>query len=369
MTNAAAHAGAILTIDLDAVAANWRLLRDRLGRAECAAVLKADAYGLGLAPVARRLAREGCRSFFVAQSGEALNLRALLPEADIYVLNGLAHGAEADYAAHNLRPVLNTLDEIARWRIACRAAGAALPAVLNIDTGMARLGLAPDEVDALADEPDGLDGIRVVYTMSHMACAYARANPMNESQRRLFDAARSRLPPCSASFANSPGIFLGPEYHYDLARPGAALFGLQPQSGEPNPMAQVVRLQGKILQLRRVDRGMTVGYGATHRFAEPRLLATVAVGYGDGYFRTLGNRGSGFIGDIRVPVVGRISMDLVTFDVTDAPGREVVPGATIDIVGPRHDIDALAAEAGTIGYEVLTALGSRYHRAYLGADR
>jgi alanine racemase len=283
------------------------------------------------------------------------------------VLNGLAHGAEDDYARHSLRPALNALEEIERWQAACARAGAALPAILNIDTGMARLGLSPDEVERLADQPGRLDGMRIVYTMSHMACAYARANPMNAAQRRLFEAARTRLSPCSASFANSPGIFLGAEYHYDMVRPGSALFGLQPQSGEPNPMRQVVRLQGKILQLRRVDTGMTVGYGATHRFSEPRLLATVAVGYGDGYLRSLGNRGSGFIGDIRVPVVGRISMDLITFDVTGAPERDVVPGSMIELIGQDHDLDALAAEAGTIGYEILTALGGRFHRVYTGA--
>jgi alanine racemase len=366
----AANAGAILTVDLDAIAANWRLLRDRLaGKAECAAVLKADAYGLGLAPVARRLATEGCRRFFVAHASEAAALRGVLPDAAIYVLNGLAVGAEDDYAALALRPVLNSLEEIGRWAAMGRASGKALPAVLSLDTGMARLGLPDDERRRLAAEPTRLYGIQLDYVMTHLACGPERANPMNEVQRRAFDEARATLPAAPASMANSSGIFLGTDYHYDMARPGAALFGLAPLDDEPNPMAQVVRLQGKILQLRRVDRGMTVGYGATRRFAESRLLATVAVGYGDGYMRSLGNRGSGFIGNIRVPVVGRISMDLVTFDVTDAAAGDVHPGALVDLIGPLHTPDDLAAEAGTIGYEIMTSLGPRYHRRYVGADR
>jgi alanine racemase len=371
MVNAGYAGGGILTVDLDAIAANWRLLRDRLHGATCAAVLKADAYGLGLAPVATRLAAEGCMHFFVAQLEEAVQLRTILRDAGstapIYVLNGLAQGMTADHLAHAAWPALNSLGEVDGWTAFARTRGETLPAILNVDTGMARLGLPVDEAEALADEPRRLDGVRVDYIMSHLACAYDRANPLNAAQRAAFIRWRERLLPAKASFANSAGIFLGPENHFDLARPGAALFGLAPLANESNPMAQVVILKGKILQIRGVDRGMTVGYGATHRITRRSRLATVAVGYGDGYLRSLGNAGSGFIGGIRVPVVGRVSMDLVTFDVTEVPEHEARPGATVDLISRDHDVDALAVEAGTIGYEILTALGRRYHRRYLGA--
>lgn len=366
----AEHAGGLLTIDLDAVAANWRLLRDRVTGGDCAAVCKADAYGLGAGPVATRLAREGCRHFFVAHLDEAIALRPILAaagsDAPIYVLNGLIPNAVADYLADRLVPVLNSLGEVEAWSAAAKARGRRLAAVLNIDTGMARLGLPPDEAETLAAAPERLDGIALACVMSHLACAYDRTNPLNAQQLAAFRGWRARLPAVPASFANSSGIFLGPDYHFDLARPGASIYGLAPLGDESNPMAQVVRLQGRILQIRFVDRGMTVGYGATHRFTRPSRLATVAVGYGDGYLRSLGNAGSGFVGDIRVPVVGRVSMDLVTFDVTDAPEAATRPGAMIDLLCDRHPADALASQAGTIGYEILTALGRRYHRRYVG---
>jgi alanine racemase len=366
----AEHAGGLLTINLDAVAANWRLLRDRVAGA-CAAVCKADAYGLGVGPVVTRLAREGCRHFFVAQLDEAAALRPILDavgsDAAIYVLNGLAPGAIADYLDRRLVPVLNSLGEVEAWSKAARTRGRRLEAVLNIDTGMARLGLPRDEAETLAADPGRLDGIAITYVMSHLACGSDRANPLNAEQLAAFRRWRARLPAAPATFANSAGIFLGADYHFDLARPGASIYGLAPLDGESNPMAQVILLQGRILQIRFVDRGMTVGYGATHRFTRPSRLATVAVGYGDGYLRSLGNAGSGYVGDVRVPVVGRVSMDLVTFDVTDAPQAATRPGATIDLLCERHGADALAAEAGTIGYEILTALGRRYHRRYIGA--
>ena len=367
----AEHAGGLLTIDLDAVATNWRLLRDRVAGADCAAVCKTDAYGLGAGPVATRLAREGCRHFFVAHLDEAIALRGVLTaagsDAPIYVLNGLVAAAAADYLAHRLVPVLNSLGDVAAWSAAAKSRGALLPAILNVDTGMARLGLPPDEAETLAGAPERLDGIALAYVMSHLACGYDRTNPLNAEQLAAFRRWRARLPAARASLANSAGIFLGPDYHVDLVRPGASLYGLAPLADESNPMAQVIRLQGKILQIRFVDRGMTVGYGATHRFTRPSRLATVAVGYGDGYLRSLGNAGTGFVGDVRVPLVGRVSMDLVTFDVTDAPESATRPGAMIDLLCDRHDVDALATEAGTIGYEILTALGRRYHRRYIGA--
>ncbi len=361
------RAGAVLTVDLTAIVANYRLLCRRLGAVGCAAVVKADAYGLGVEPVAAALAEAGCRHFFVAQLDEALALRRRLPAAAIGVFNGLFPGEEGIYAENHLLPVLNDLGQVDLWAGFAAHHRRAMPAILHLDTGMSRLGLEPAEVTRLADDPARLDGIELRYVLGHLACADQPRHPMNTRQLAAFGAARAKLPPAPASFANSSGIFLGADYHFDLGRPGAALYGVAPQPGIPNPMAQVVNLKGKILQVRDVDRPMTVGYGATHRFTGAGRLATVAVGYADGYLRSLSDRAHAFLGDVRVPVVGRVSMDLITVDVTAAPPRAARPGRWVELLGSRHGVDALAAEAGTIGYEVLTALGRRYHRAYVRA--
>ena len=362
------HCGAILTIDLDAVAANYRLLRGRLAGTACAAVVKADAYGLGMEHVAPALSRAGCEIFFVAHIDEGIQLRRLLPDAGIHVFNGLHAGCEPDFAEHRLVPVLNSLGDIEAWARFCGRAGASPvpPADIHLDTGMTRLGLPPDEVDFLAREPDRLGPIDVAYVLSHLACADAPGHGLNRRQLDAFGKARGALAPRPASLANSSGIFLGAGYHFDLARPGAALYGVAPVPGEPNPMAQVVRLQGKILQVRNVDTPQTVGYGATHRIARRGRIATVAVGYADGYLRSLSNSGGANFGDIRVPVVGRVSMDLITLDVSGLPHRMARPGDLVDLIGPHNPVDRLAADAGTIGYEILTSLGSRYHRVYKG---
>ena len=364
---AAEHAGAILTVDLGAIAANWRLLRDRLHGAECGAVIKADAYGLGVRPVAEALWRAGCRTYFVALAAEGVELRGILGEADIFILHGVAVGEEADLAARRLVPVLNTTDEIARWGgFARRQGGAPLRCAVMIDTGMSRLGLEPREAQGLAARPDALDGLALSCVMTHLVAAEERDNPLTARQLADFNALRAQLPPARASIANSAAVFLGPPYALDLARPGAAIFGLAPLVGEPNPMAQVVELKARILQVREIDSPRTVGYGATHRAGAHTRLATVSVGYADGYLRSLSNRGSGFLGGVRVGVVGRVSMDLITFDVTGVPERYARAGEYLELIGPHHSPDALADEAGTIGYEILTGLGRRYRRAYTG---
>ena len=361
----APYAGATLTVDLGAIRANYRLLRSRLGATACAAVVKADAYGLGAAAVAPALAAEGCRTFFVAHLDEALALRPLLPEAEIFVLNGLAAGAEPECAPHRVTPVLNSLAQVDAWAALGRRLGRAVPAALQVDSGMSRLGLGEAELDKLAASPERLDGIQLRLVMSHLACAERQDHPMNREQLRRFGAARARLPKAPASLANSSGIFLGPDFHFDLARPGAALYGLAPVAGAANPMRPVVRLKGRIVQVREVAAGAAVGYGASWRTTGPRRIATVAVGYADGYLRSLGNRGTAFAGDAPVPLVGIVSMDTATFDVTDAP--QAVEGGFLELIGPKNPVDALAAEAGTIGYEILTAIGDRYARTYADA--
>jgi alanine racemase len=362
------HSGAILTIDLNAVRDNWRCLKARLEGVACAGVVKADAYGLGMVPVAKALSAAGCGIFFVAHLDEGVRLRGAVPDAEIHVLNGLLPGTATDFADNRLIPVLNSLESIAEWRRFCAAGEIPLAADIHFDTGMSRLGLTPAESALLAEDFELLRGVDLKYLISHLACADEPDHPLNVQQLTEFRSLLARLPASAVSFANSSGIFLGADYHFDLARPGIALYGGNPVPGRPNPMAQVVRLKGKILQVRDVDTPQTVGYGATHRFAGPSRIATVAVGYADGFLRSLSNSGSGFVGDIAVPIVGRVSMDLITLDITAVPPSQCSPGDMIDLIGPHNPVDAVASAAATIGYEILTGLGNRYHRVYVGGE-
>ncbi len=356
----------MLVIDLDAVAANWRLLRDRLSGAPCAAVVKADGYGLGAQKVGAALAAAGCETFFVAHIDEALALRETLPETEIHVLSGVLPGTGPLFVLNRLVPVLNSLQDVIDWVEFQKDSDSTLPVDVHLDTGMCRLGLPADEVEVLKDRRDLLKTLQVRYWMSHLACADEPQHPVNAAQRDALRGFLAALPPAPATFANSSGIFLGSDYHVDLARPGVALYGGNPQPGNPNPMAQVVRLQARILQVRRVDAPQTVGYGASHRFTGPTRVATVGVGYADGYLRSLSGGGCGYVGDVRVPIVGRVSMDLITLDVSAVPEHLSRPGALVDLIGPHNPVDAVAAAAGTISYEILTGLGRRYHRIYRG---
>lgn len=361
------HAGALLTIDLDAVRSNYRLLRARAEHAVCAAVVKADAYGLGAARIAPALAADGCRDFFVAHLDEAIALRPHLPvDAQLYVLHGPPVGSDEEFIAHRLIPVLNSTPQVAAWRQLAQRHNRALPAIIQLDSGMSRLGLSPEEVEAWIADPGFLDGIELRYLMSHLACAERRDHPMNAMQLQKFKALRKRLPACAASFANSSGIFLGSDFHFDLLRPGCALYGIAPMHGAENPMQPVVRLQGKIIQTRTIASGDHIGYGLTYRASRPSRIATVAVGYADGWLRSFSNRAIACIDGIQVPQVGNISMDTITLDVTDVDPAYLIPGAYADLLSAHHTVDAAAALAGTIGYEILTSLGHRYQRNYTG---
>ena len=363
------RAGAILEIDLDAIAGNWKKLAERLAPgSRCAAVVKADAYGLGMEEVAPRLARAGCKTFFVATLNEGLALRALLPRAQIAVLDGLVMGAPADFAKARLLPVLNDLGQVRDWRAYAERRGGA-PAMLHIDTGLTRLGMPQAEIEAVAAEPALLKGFKLGLILSHLACAGEAAHPMNLEQLNRFRAALRLLPPAPASLASSSGIFLGGDFHFDMARPGAALYGVNPLPGRPNPMVQVIALKGKILQVRDVDRGETVGYGAAHQMDRPGRIAILALGYADGWLRSSSHRGTARIAGKPAPVIGRISMDLVTLDVTGLDPRTVRPGDYADLLDAQYGVDDAAFAAETIGYEVLTALGKRCLRLYRGGTR
>ncbi len=350
-----------LTVDLDALGANYRRLQTEAPGAEIAAVVKADGYGLGLAPVARTLFAAGARRFFVADVEEACALEAMLPDAAVYVLAGFAAGARDAFAGRRLRPVLNTPAQVRAFAALDRHARP--PAVLQVDSGMTRLGVTADELDALGDE---LAELELEFLLSHLACADAADPAFSHGQRARFEAVRRRLPHLPASLANSAGIFLGPDFHYDLCRPGIALYGGNPRPGRANPMAPVVELDAELLQVRALDAEARVGYGATYRAPAGARIATAAVGYADGVLRCAGNRATALLAGVEVAVAGRVSMDLIGLDVTAVPTAAAVEGARVKLIWGADGVDRLASAAGTIPYEVLVRLGPRIERRYRG---
>jgi alanine racemase len=363
--SADAEAGGILTIDLGAIAANWRALAARAAPAACAAVVKADAYGCGVEQVAPALAAAGCDTFFVANLSEARRLRTLCPGARVYVLNGLMPGTAPAYAAADLRPILGSLAEFAEWRAFVGATGWQGGAALHVDTGMNRLGLSVADAARIAEEPQPGD---IVLLMSHLACADTPDHPLNARQIAAFRAVRNLFPAVPASLANSSGIFLGPDALHDLVRPGVALYGGNPTPLHLNPMQPVVTLAGRIVQVREVSEGETVGYGATWTARRPSRIAIASIGYADGFLRAGSGRDDKAGADAivhrrRCPLAGLVSMDLLAIDVTDVP-REVRRGDFATLLGADISIDELASHAGTISYEILTGLGRRYRRVY-----
>jgi alanine racemase len=352
-----------LILDADALRSNYARIRAEAGpRCAVAGIVKADGYGLGADPVARILYGQGCRQFFVATPEEGVSMRAVLPkEAAVAVLGGLYAGAEDLYVAHDLTPVLNTLEEAARWaRIA-----PGVSAILHVDTGMNRLGLDGRETARLMDDPALLCGVPLRAIMSHFACADDPAHPMTADQNARFAVVAARFPGVPRSLANSAGVFSGASYHYDMVRPGIALYGGAPLEGRENPMRPVVALEARVLQVRTVRKGETLGYGATHRFEQDGFSATVALGYADGYLRSGSGRGCLYWNGVALPVAGRVSMDLVTLDCTAIPESALpVPGDFVEVTGPHRTLDQVAAQAGTISYEILTDLGSRYFRIW-----
>ncbi len=360
------HTGATLTIDLAAVAENYRLLQDRVGPGvRCGAAVKADCYGLGARQIAPVLFEAGCRDFFVAHLDEGLALRAWLPAAaSIMILNGLMPGCEANCANARLIPVLNSVEQVEAYVAEGRRRGQALRAFLQVDSGMSRFGLSPRDVERLASAPEQMAGLEIACVMSHLACADEPDHPANAQQLAMFRALAAHWPDAQRSFANSSGIFLGPDFHFNLTRPGAALYGINPTPYQANPMRPVARLVARVIQTRTIGPGDHVGYGFTYGVSKPTRLATLAVGYADGISRMLGNRGVVHLRGAACPIVGRVSMDCLTIDLSGLGDEAVAPGTEVEIIGAHQSVDAVAGTMGTIGYEVLTSLGSRFNRIY-----
>lgn len=354
-------AGAILTVDIAAVRENYRRLRRHLGPAPCAAVVKADSYGLGATEVAQALLGDGCSTFFVAHPSEGIALRKALGENPaIYILNGIYPGAEQECAHAGLVAVANSMEQLAAWQAAARLLGWKLPVAIQVDSGMSRLGMPPSEVGGLA--PDALEGLDLRLVMSHLACADEPENPANEAQRSAFELLRRRLPDAPASLANSSGIFLGERFHFDLARPGAALYGVNPTPGHDNPMQQAVRLSAKVIQTRELPIDIGIGYGHAYRTTRPTRTATIALGYADGWPRRAGM--AAWFEAVRLPFVGRVSMDSIVLDISELPPGTLHAGDLVDLICSEQTVDDVADAAGTIGYEILTGLGGRFHRIY-----
>src|ERR1700686_2972547 len=367
---ALAAATGVLTVDLDAIVANWRKLEKTAVPAECAGVVKADAYGCGTGPVARALAGAGCKTFFVASLDEAVAARAAVPQAALYVLDGFFQNCGDAYARIDARPVIGDLNELAEWDVFCRRSGWTGGAAINIDTGINRLGLAIAEAQGIIPRINAGDhGITLV--MSHLACAELLNHPLNARQLTAFREIPSLFSGVPASLSNSSGVFLGAPFQFDMVRPGAALYGVNPTPEADNPMRGVVELKARVVQIRDVERGESVGYGATWTTRRPTRLAIVSAGYADGYLRAGssndGTRGAEvMVASKRCPVAGRISMDLMAVDVTDLEKSAVRRGHMVTLIGEGITVDELAHHFGTIGYEVLTSLGRRYARIYKG---
>jgi alanine racemase len=370
---ALATATGVLTVDLDAIVANWRKLEKTGVPAECAGVIKANAYGCGAAEVARALSNAGCKTFFVATLDEAKAVRAAVPAAAaLYVLDGFFQNSGEAYAKIDCRPVIGDLNELAEWDVFCRRSGWSGGAAIHIDTGMNRLGLtAPEALGIIPRINAGDHGITLV--MSHLVSAEQLNNPLNAKQLSAFREIASQFSGVPASLANSSGVYLGPQFQFDLVRPGAALYGINPTPEADNPMQPVAEVKARIVQIRNIERGETVGYGGTWTARRPTRLAIVSAGYADGYFRAAsandGTRGAEVVvAGKRCPIAGRVSMDLIAVDVTDLEKNAARRGHLVTLLGEGITVDELAHHFGTIGYEVLTSLGSRYARVYKGGE-
>ena len=350
-----------LTIDLAALADNFRLLKDKVGAAcRVAAVVKADSYGLGMAACAEALEQAGAEEFFVATLPEAIALRTIINEkSEVFVLGGFDSRYGDIYREENITPVISSLEQLAGY-IALYDGNSKLPAIVHFDTGMNRLGLRAGEIDV-----DLLDALDIRYVMSHFACSDEAGHEINERQYAAFEKICAAFSGVPATLCNSSGIFRADKYHFEMVRPGMALYGLNPVPEQKNPMRPVVSLDVPVLQIKTAKKGETCGYGASHRFEKDTKIAILSLGYADGFFRAHSNNAKLYWNGIACPVRGRVSMDLCVIDLTDVPENALPKaGDFIEVIGPHQSADDLALSAGTIGYEILTALGHRYERIY-----
>lgn len=351
-----------LTIDLQALRKNYQAL-DNLSSPECetAAVVKANAYGLGVKKIAPALYDQGARSFFVATLDEGVELRSLLPDVRIFILNGFWKAAGQEYLKHNLIPVLNAPEEITAYQQLASHEKKFCPAILHVDIGMNRLGVSADDVGRINS-----DGIDVQYVMGHLSSSEEVDNLTNEKQRKRFEEITFRFPNVKKSLSNSGGVFLGNAFHHDLTRPGIALYGGCAHEEMFKKIVPVVSLSAPILQIREGKSGEFVGYNETYCISKNKKLATLSIGYADGVFRSFGSGGSLFYKGYKLPICGRISMDLITCDLSAVPEGEMPNiGDEVEVIGKHQTIDDLARDAGTISYEILTNLGQRYKRSYI----
>ena len=355
-----------LEINIDSIIHNYQLINNKVGNTECAAVLKADAYGMGASVIAKALDKVGCSTFFVATIDEGIELRACFSknENQIAVLSGLLEGSEDIFYSNKLTPVLNDTEQIKKWAIYNKQKKISAPSILHIDTGMNRLGLTIYELYDIIKNSTELKELHVGWIMSHLACGDQPRDIMNEKQLSVFLNAKKEFPNVKASLANSAGVFLGQSYHLDMVRPGIALYGSGSGSIPSKPLKQVIKLYSRILQIRTLSTGASVGYGASYRVSEATRVATVGLGYADGYLRSLSNCSWVFFNGLRLPVIGRISMDYITIDITQIASGKIKTGDFIEIIGDKFTLDDLATVANTVPHELLTRLGTRHHRIY-----
>ena len=355
-----------LSIDLAALKRNYRLIAGLVAPARVAPVVKADAYGLGAFAVSKVLRKAGCTHFFVAQLEEALALKRQLPvDVTLMVLNGLMPGTEEACACAGIVPVLNSLEQAMAWSAVAEKLGRPLPASLQFDTGMSRLGVSLEAAARLANDPAFRTSVPLMTVMSHLACAETRDHLANEHQRSTFEALSDMFPGVPRSLANSGAAFFPSDFHGDFVRAGIALYGGAPSGNKKNPMHPVVQVEARVIQIRTVPAGTPVGYGLSFTAERESHIATIGVGYADGWLRSLSHCGAAWFQGVRLPIAGRISMDSATLDVTELPEGMLKPGDWVELVGSSQSIDDVARDAGTISYEVLTRLGSRFHRTYV----
>ncbi len=358
--------GPRLTVDLGALIDNYSFLKKHVAPSAFAAVVKADAYGLGMHEVAPALAKSGCKDFFVAWLEEGVALRAALRDERIFVLHGVLPGTAQDAYQNNLIPVINHLGQLEEAASYARKVGKKLPIALHVDSGLNRLGMPQAEYEKLAQNLSLMDGLDLTLILSHLAIPAVAQNPVNAEQLAAFQRALQILPKTKASLAASSGSFLGKEYRFDMVRVGSSLYGMNPVPNKPNPMRAVVTLEFPVLQIQEIPVGQAVGYGCTFKAERVTRLATLGGGFSDGYMRSLSNSGSVWIGDYKCPVVGRVSMDLITVDITDIPNHTIEPGQMVAILHDHYTVNHLAGDAKTRTTEILCSLGRKPKRRYVG---